>query len=65
VPTLAVIPSVMDHMCRQVDYSASIVHIPHEYHLVPIGHYAVGERVVYEKLLHTLDHLWQPNGHKS
>ena len=53
--------SMMDYMCWpvEVDYS-SIVHIPHEYRLVLTSHLAVGELVVYEKLLCTLDRLWQP-----
>ena len=50
---------MMDYMCWQVDY-ASIVYIPHEYRLVLTSHLAVGEWVAYEKLLHTLDRLWQP-----
>ena len=60
----AVILSMMDYMCWQVDY-ASIVHIPHEYRLVLTSHLAVGKWVAYEKLLHTLDRLWQPNHNKS
>ena len=50
---------MMDYLCWQVDYF-SIVHIPHEYHLVLTSHLAVGELVAYEKLLHTPDRLWQP-----
>ena len=50
---------MMDYMRWQVDY-ASIVHIPREYRLVLTSHLSVGEWVAYEKLLHTLDRLWQP-----